>query len=309
MLKILLATDSKPGADGAIRFANTLSRETGASVEVLRALEPIPVVGEGSALGSMPLDTREGAGRVAVAMQEVTTKIRSFGAPAAGWPVSIVSGPAAYAIVHAAEERGARLILLGTGRHHALDRWLGTETATRVAHLSHIPLMTVPQDGGARPRTVVAAVDFSEFSRRAIEEAISVIDPDARIHLVHVLWMSPGENPHFEGSLEHRSERDRIEEELAEWAETVPGLTRFDREVHVVAGEVAREILELAARVEADLVVAGSHGHGFLGRLLMGNVSKSLLRGATMAVFLAPPPEPAKELESLQDRFAEAALG
>ena len=54
----------------------------------------------------------------------------------------------------------------------------------------------------------------------------------------------------------------------------------------VEMGRAAEVILDAADRVKADLVVVGSHGHGFGGRSLLGSVSNAVVHHARCPVLL-----------------------
>ena len=50
----------------------------------------------------------------------------------------------------------------------------------------------------------------------------------------------------------------------------------------------AYSILEYAEEVGADLLVLGSHGHGFLGSLLLGSVAEGCVRKAQIPALIVP---------------------
>lgn len=54
----------------------------------------------------------------------------------------------------------------------------------------------------------------------------------------------------------------------------------------VEMGRAAEVILDAADRVKADLVVVGSHGHGFWGRSLLGSVSNAVVHHARCPVLV-----------------------
>jgi nucleotide-binding universal stress UspA family protein len=306
-MRILLATDQREASYGAIRLAVTLAEELGAEVEVLRVLEPIPVIGEGAALATVRPYGAWHKDAVEAALTELRGKLQAFGPVAAAWPKAVAVGAIPYEIVRAAERMKADLILLGAGRHAIQDRWLGTETAMRVTHVSHFPVLAVPAGEGERPRRLVAAVDFSAFSRDAIVAATRLCAPDAEVHLVRVLSPPAFESPYAQESGWDKRDREREAAELRAWAGEIGLDSPLDVHVHVVEGQTAPEILALAERVGADLITAGSHGRDFLGRLLFGSVATALIRRAHCAVLIAPPPEPA-QVATTSERLAEIAV-
>lgn len=49
-------------------------------------------------------------------------------------------------------------------------------------------------------------------------------------------------------------------------------------------------IRKAAERMDADLIVLGTHGHGALGRALVGSVASGVARTLPFSVLLVPPP-------------------
>ena len=59
--------------------------------------------------------------------------------------------------------------------------------------------------------------------------------------------------------------------------------------VEVHHGEAAPMILSVADRIDADLIVLGSHSKGKLHYAFLGSVAEKILRKAQRAVFIVPP--------------------
>jgi len=57
-------------------------------------------------------------------------------------------------------------------------------------------------------------------------------------------------------------------------------------ETHVWYGPVAAAIVEAAAAQKADLIVMSTHGRSGLGRLVLGSVTESVLRGTTVPILV-----------------------
>jgi nucleotide-binding universal stress UspA family protein len=57
-------------------------------------------------------------------------------------------------------------------------------------------------------------------------------------------------------------------------------------ETHVWYGPPAAAIVEAAATQKADLIVMSTHGRSGLGRLVLGSVAESVLRGTTVPILI-----------------------
>jgi nucleotide-binding universal stress UspA family protein len=53
-----------------------------------------------------------------------------------------------------------------------------------------------------------------------------------------------------------------------------------------VIGAASDEILAVAKKEKMQMIVMGTHGHGILGRALMGSVAQRVLTGADVPVLL-----------------------
>jgi uncharacterized protein len=287
--RIVVATDGEDAASGALHTARGLAERCGAEVHVIAVLEPVPLRGTGEpehAAGNRHLF--ETAGRLAL-HQRVEAALVAAGVTDGSWPVSVEVGPVAPTIVGSALERGASLIVLGLGRHALVDRWLGTETALQVMRLAQVPVLAVPADARALPDRAVVAVDFTEFSRDAARGALHLLGPGDTLHLVHVLWRPDEEVPWIGRRDWSEVQRERMRAQMEALATEILGSSGIVVQTHFCEGDAAAETLRLAKTVGAGLVAAGSHGTGFLGRILIGSVSTRLLRGAECMVLVAPP--------------------
>ena len=67
-------------------------------------------------------------------------------------------------------------------------------------------------------------------------------------------------------------------------------------ERHVVAGRPAPAILTIAARLEVDLIIMGSHRRSRKRSLLFGSVAENVIRNAACPVLTVHPPRVSGEL-------------
>lgn len=139
------------------------------------------------------------------------------------------------------------------------------------------------------------ATDGSEVSLEAARRGIALLRP-ARVTLLSVADTSIAEDSGaggFEGNLLSPAEAERarsaiIDEGRDELSTTVealgldPGIV--DR--RLVEGSAGRSICNVAAEVSPDVVVVGSHGRGFLARVLIGSVSEYVVRHCASPVLV-----------------------
>ena len=141
---------------------------------------------------------------------------------------------------------------------------------------------------------ILAAVDFSGFTEPilAAVERIAAAVPAPRIWLLHVAEPDPsfvgyGAGPAVvrdQVAAEYRGERQRLQAYADRFRR--PG---WEVSALVVQGAIAETILAEAAGLEAHLIVMGSHGYGTIAELIVGGVSKVVLRKAACPVLIIPP--------------------
>jgi nucleotide-binding universal stress UspA family protein len=143
---------------------------------------------------------------------------------------------------------------------------------------------------------ILCPVDFSDFSRRALDYAAGLARwHDARITALYVLppiaSMLPIAGEGLYPSLVFRPEDlQQFHSELQSFART-SGVEAADAEV--VQGSIAGEIVRCAAELPADLLVMGTHGRSGFERLMLGSVTEKLLRKSPCPLLTVPPASPA----------------
>ncbi|MFZ5897056.1 MAG: universal stress protein [Myxococcota bacterium] len=153
----------------------------------------------------------------------------------------------------------------------------------------------------SKPYVIVVGVDFSESGDIALEAAFQMADEryPADVHVVNVMpvyvpsleaegqaWGTTGAPSVGEAALRLRS---YVEQRLVEHQNN--GVRRAPSRVvtHVRTDSAAHEVAQLAADVEADIVVVGTHGRRGISRLLLGSTAESTVRLAPCPVLVARP--------------------
>jgi nucleotide-binding universal stress UspA family protein len=144
---------------------------------------------------------------------------------------------------------------------------------------------------------ILIATDGSTFSEAAVEEACKYVKPgDAEVKIIAVyedmtlVGDMYGIVPEY-----HQMALDAVKGQAGDHLKKATAAVRkyFSPEdlkvTHeTLCGPPDREIVEEALRWNADLIVIGSHGRGFWGRLL-GSVSEGVVNHAPCPVLVVRP--------------------
>ena len=120
------------------------------------------------------------------------------------------------------------------------------------------------------PRRIVVAVDFSETSLRAARLAMDVAASNATIYLAHV---APRDSSLYDWKGWGATYKQDAGDALQKMREQLRVPKDMTVQKVLLQGDPATELLAFATSVNADLIATGSHGHGFVARMLIGSVT------------------------------------
>ena len=143
-------------------------------------------------------------------------------------------------------------------------------------------------------KRVLCPVDFSEFSRHALDEAIAIAHLyDGCVTALHVFPVAIPADP-FAGLPEFQpftltdQHRSHILRQLSTFA-TAEGAEARRITVALREGvDIHAEILEAADQMKPDLIVMGTHGRSGFQHLMLGSVAEKVLHKARCPVLTVP---------------------
>jgi nucleotide-binding universal stress UspA family protein len=143
-------------------------------------------------------------------------------------------------------------------------------------------------------RKILCPTDFSEFSRRALEQATAIAKAyGAELAVLHVypfMMAMAGDAPYFPSGLPlDAGTRARLLTDLETAAEPARA-AGMKPQLLLLEGDPAEEILRHVRTMAPDLVVMGTHGHRGLNRWILGSVARRVAQQAGCAVLTVPPP-------------------
>lgn len=206
--------------------------------------------------------------------------------------LEIRSGRGAAVVTEAARELQAGLIVLGGKHHSALGRWMGGSTAHHVVRTTDIPLLVTGEQPGSISRILVAA-DLSYAVRPTFEVAAGLAQLfGATLRVVHAVEPLPvfAELPMvLDEEAFYRDSAEQFERCIEPLLDGAPAesLVRRGYAADIIGSEVAQW--------GADLVVVGSHGKGWMDRLLLGSTTERLLDQLPASLLVVPVPVPPGE--------------
>ncbi|HEY2406591.1 MAG TPA: universal stress protein [Polyangiaceae bacterium] len=151
---------------------------------------------------------------------------------------------------------------------------------------------------------IVVAIDYSESGDLALRRALELAaeKPAASVHVVNVLPLFPGiaPDPSTGGwiyaipSVSEGAQQltNYVQQKASSFAGQYGGANRAFLEnirVHQRLQAPAEEIAQLAADLEADLVIVGTHGHRGVSRFLLGSVAEATIRLSPCPVLVVRP--------------------
>jgi len=283
--RIIVATNGSPTADAALRVAGAIAARQGRRVEVLAVLEPLPVLDAGFAPTVVPFESFDRR-RSEELLTRVRAQVNAVTGSADSWPVEVRVGQPASEIVKAARESDVVLIVMGIGKHAPADRIFGGETALKVSRRAPVPVLAVVPGKDQLPKNAFVGMDFSASSIEAARTVMRFLQAPATLTLVHVspdLEIPPVALEEWQ-TMYARGVTESFEK--AKTALAAPPGIRL--ETATLSGDAAEELLRYGTKAGMDLIAAGSHGHNFVERLLIGSVATKLLRSAQCSMLLVP---------------------
>jgi nucleotide-binding universal stress UspA family protein len=144
-------------------------------------------------------------------------------------------------------------------------------------------------------RQILCPIDFSEFSRHALDHAVAMAKRYTSTMtvfnvcaLVPATAYAPG-TPMLPVSVPTPGDLEALLASMKRFVETEIGVTvpmRFE----IGEGDAAAEILDRASALPSDLIVMGTHGRSGFERLVLGSVTEKVIHKAACPVLTVPRP-------------------
>jgi nucleotide-binding universal stress UspA family protein len=143
--------------------------------------------------------------------------------------------------------------------------------------------------------SLLVSIDFSFVTEAQLDIVERLASPKREIHLLHVTEPDPS----FVGLAAGPEEvQQQVAKDLERRHDQLEALADRLREkglavdALLVPGPTVQTILEQAEKLDAEIIVMGSHGRGKLFDLVVGSVSAGVIRKSPVPVLVVPAREP-----------------
>lgn len=145
---------------------------------------------------------------------------------------------------------------------------------------------------------MVAGVDFSETGNQALARAFALANKEPGSE-VHAVWVMTHTGPAIGGealAIPVDIPLEDARQKVRDWVEKLFHAFMAEHEcnigqvrVHLRSGGPAEEIAQLAADLDADMVIVGTHGRRGVRRFLLGSVAEGAVRLCHCPVLVVRP--------------------
>jgi nucleotide-binding universal stress UspA family protein len=193
--------------------------------------------------------------------------------------IEVREGTPMQEILRYIKEKNAELLVLGNKK---VSEGSGV-VAKRIARHADCDILFVPETGRENIHRIMVPVDFSDYSKVALQGAIDLAAQlkHTTITCFHTfdvpLTGHPSISMSYDRLLHDISgfKREALQKYLSEF--DTKGVTVNLETAVNEAGNPARQIYAHAVKDDYDLIVIGAKGHSVLERILLGSVTEKLL--------------------------------
>jgi nucleotide-binding universal stress UspA family protein len=251
--RILFATDFSAVSNNAASYARALARRFSCSVEIAHVFDPASVRSYEEPIVSL---TEEALRRlVEDKLEHLRESFSALGIDARA--ITREGHRASVSLLKIVTEKRIDLIVAGTHSKSGMERLVLGSTAEQLIRSAACPVFTVGPHAKQPPplffERIVYATDFLLEAAKAAVYAVSFAeDSGAHLYVCHVLGKQEAISRvrKLPDSAFYSALKQLIPDSSYDWCKP---------ECVVERGDAAEAILDLAARVHADLIVLGAH--------------------------------------------------
>lgn len=266
---ILLLTDGSDYSAGAEKEALFFSKACNAALVALHVIEIT------SEMASM---TYSG---VAIQRKEISDHLEELKKQAVAEGIAcetliVESFQTDQTIIKEAKRHKADVIIMGRHGKWGLRKMMVGSMAVKVIQQGYPKVLVVPRKSDLMGRNILIATDGSDSSQRAAIEAIDFARRCATVEKITVISIASGEAKLLEAEANVSKVIDAADQAgVADKCEPL-----------VVVGNPGKEVIDVAARRNIDLILIGGFGESGVTKAILGHVTEHVIRQVDCGVMV-----------------------
>ena len=141
-------------------------------------------------------------------------------------------------------------------------------------------------------KRILCPVDFDEYSNGALKEATALaLSGAGTMHILHVVQINPlfdqGAAEGFTAGEMYEAQIEFARKKVEQKLTAIP--PEVKREVIIEIGDPGDSIIDVQAKLGADLVVMATHGRKGFKHLVLGSVAERVVRESRVPVLMVRP--------------------
>jgi|YNPMSStandDraft_1061717.scaffolds.fasta_scaffold05777_4 universal stress protein E len=300
MRNILYYWDGGPAASAGLQRAWTLARNCGAALTVAGVLDKLPKE-------LLRLAPSQGISRLAELAagemrERILRAIAQLGCPPRLAQIKVLEGRMPERLLGEVEEGGYGLVVVNAPRRGVFRNWFSKDVPLSLMRACPVPVMGFR--GGDRPRAgrILAAVNAAASSCSGASLSRAVVDwaadlawaEGAQLHVLYCWNLAGEELLTSRGGLPRRRYLQMLLRERRQARTALRALmdqcnlSGLDVVVHLQKGEAGESIPELAAVLQADLLVMGMPARPGIRRFFFGSLAEDVMRAVDCPIVAVP---------------------
>jgi len=295
---IVVALDTSELSEGAIPYAVSLAKATGARLSFVTVWEG----GERALISSLPDVAsdifKRGEEYYENYLQGIAKKVRAQGVDT---EAEVRTGEPDEEILALVNQRKAGMLVIASHGRSGLSRWWYGSVAAKLVREAPVPTLIVGPKalesgpGAGAIRRILVPLDGSEMAEQALPPAGKLATGlGAEVHLAEaVRWVSQAfiyGVPEVTIAQVDEDLEAAARTYLAQARKKLPKETKV--EAHIMRGMPADALIDLVADKEIDLVVMASHARSGLARIALGSVADRMVQGKAPVLLIRPEEHP-----------------
>ena len=204
-----------------------------------------------------------------------------------------VVGKAAETIIDYAHKNEIDLIVMSSHGRSGIGRWVYGSVADKILHQAAIATAIIHPQVETEPfahKRILVPLDGSMRAEQALGPALKLAHAvSAELVLIRVTIMPPKLVGPVVGWPGTAAVMNEDEQEARAYLQRVQESLTSDCiqiHTHIAASSVAESIIDMADKLQVDLIVMSSHGRSGIGRWVFGSEAEKTLRGAHCATLI-----------------------